>query len=468
MPRNRLPEIEVPEETPFINDKFDRQSCVRTFLSLTKLYADSGCVIALNGNWGTGKTTFVRMLIQELKKSGGHPLYFNAWENDSVSDPLIALLSEMETLAPSSDKWNKVVANGGKIFISIITSLAKNFAKEKLGIDSETSDVGIDEASKIIKSEMDSFARQKTIFEEFKKSLQEYVIEKTAESYPVVFFIDELDRCNPKFAVKVLERIKHLFDIPNVIFVLSINKEQLGYAVQGYYGSSNIDAQNYLRRFIDIEYTLPQPNVDKLCDYMYEVHDFDSVFNGAGRIKYPYFESEKDSFLSMTKSLVSSSELDIRSIDKVFVHTRLTLLGFRENDYIVPDVFFLLCYLKIALPQLYKKILSSKLPSQKLLEEFEETLPPKLFRKEKYGDSSGRATFTVATFIVMYNLDKNCLEKENLYNDGKDKSIKLKTSIIDKETFDTAINWANERRHNGIIPLANLIRRVELLQSIKL
>ena len=63
-----------------------------------------------------------------------------------------------------------------------------------------------------------------------------------AGEYPVIFFVDELDRCNPRYAVAVLERIKHLFEIPNIIFVLAINKKELSNAIQGYYGSSKIDS----------------------------------------------------------------------------------------------------------------------------------------------------------------------------------------------------------------------------------
>ncbi len=90
------------------------------------------------------------------------------------------------------------------------------------------------------------------------------------------FFIDELDRCNPHFAIKLLERVKHLFEVPNIIFVLAVNIDQLQYAVQGFYGSSNIDGKQYLKRFIDIEYSLPAPNLEEYCKFMFGAYDFNS------------------------------------------------------------------------------------------------------------------------------------------------------------------------------------------------
>lgn len=86
-------------------------------------------------------------------------------------------------------------------------------------------------------------------------------IADNAGEKPVVFFIDELDRCRPDYSVKVLERIKHLFDLPNIIFVLSVNKKQLGHAIQGFYGTSSLDADDYLRRFIDLESLVSKENL---------------------------------------------------------------------------------------------------------------------------------------------------------------------------------------------------------------
>lgn len=233
------------------------------------MYYSTGCVIALNGEWGAGKTTFVKMVQQELKNRA-HPLYFNAWNNDYVSDPLIALLSELKELCPDSNKWEKLCANGGKIALKMGKAYVKGFLKEKFGITEEIMNA-TDEIDDILKDSIKEFTEQKTAFEEFRIALRDYIADNSSQEAPVVFFIDELDRCSPKFAVLVLERIKHLFDIPNIVFVLSVNKKQLGYAVQGYYGSANIDADNYLRRFIDIEYTLPQSNINVFCQYLYDI-----------------------------------------------------------------------------------------------------------------------------------------------------------------------------------------------------
>lgn len=466
MLRNRLPEIEIPEDNPFLYDKLKREPCANTLLSILRVYSATGCVVALSGEWGSGKTTFIKMLMQKMENEGGHPLYFNAWENDYVSDPLIALLAGLKNLSPQSSKWNDVITSGGKLIASIATSAVKTLAKNKLGIDSDVIDAGINEVGMLLKEDIEEFSKQKTTFAEFRKALQSYIAENTTEYLPVVFFVDELDRCSPHFSVLVLERIKHLFDIPNVVFVLSVNKKQLEYAIQGYYGSVNIDASNYLRRFIDIEYSLPRPKGEDFCQYLYDVYHFCDVFNHKDRKQYHEFSSDEDRFKRIACTLISSSILDLRTTDKIYAHTRLALMGFSQNNYIVPDVFFMLCYLKIANNTLYSKIINEQLTAQELLNELEDFFPLELLLMDDNNSEWRQMTYAIASFVFMYTLDNNGRERERIITSNKDKISTLQTKHLDLKTFDEALSWYYDKRYQGEIPMKKLIHKIELEQVL--
>ena len=78
----------------------------------------------------------------------------------------------------------------------------------------------------------------------------------------LVIFIDELDRCKPDFAVKLLERIKHYFVNPDITFVFSINSMELQHTIKQYYGSE-FDACKYLDRFFDLRIVLPDISTEK-------------------------------------------------------------------------------------------------------------------------------------------------------------------------------------------------------------
>ncbi|WP_372364029.1 P-loop NTPase fold protein [Xanthomonas sp. NCPPB 3583] len=75
----------------------------------------------------------------------------------------------------------------------------------------------------------------------------------------VVVIIDELDRCRPLFAIQMLERVKHLFEINGFLFVISTDGKNLPEAVRSVYGGME-SGERYLRRFFDFEFRLPAPD----------------------------------------------------------------------------------------------------------------------------------------------------------------------------------------------------------------
>lgn len=79
-----------------------------------------------------------------------------------------------------------------------------------------------------------------------------------------VIFIDELDRCRPEFAVKVLEQAKTLFQQDNIVVVYSTDISQLANSLEGVYGP-NFDGVKYLERFYDKRIEL---NPVKPADYL--------------------------------------------------------------------------------------------------------------------------------------------------------------------------------------------------------
>jgi KAP-like P-loop domain-containing protein len=103
---------------------------------------------------------------------------------------------------------------------------------------------------------VDAFEARMSTIETFKIELADLikaVVAETQKKPPVFVLIDELDRCRPSYAVSLLERVKHLFSVEGVVFVIATDTEQLGYAVSGAYGNS-FNGARYLKRFFDRTY----------------------------------------------------------------------------------------------------------------------------------------------------------------------------------------------------------------------
>ena len=265
--------MEIPIDDPFLNCRLDRKKDAEIFTNIVNNYRD-GCTIALTGRWGSGKTTFLRMWEQYIRNNGQKVLYLNAWENDYIPEPLVCIIGELESVFPA-DRQEIIVKAAKEIFHilkKMPLALALDFVDRKIG--SGTKDLIKETMSKrqdaVFENELSEYKIKKDGLTGFKSVLVNAVSSLDTEN-PVVFIIDELDRCRPDYAVEILEIIKHFFSVPGIVFILSIDKDQLANSVRGYYGSDRIDAEEYLRRFIDIEYSLPD-NSEKILTF--NQHDF--------------------------------------------------------------------------------------------------------------------------------------------------------------------------------------------------
>ena len=133
--KRHLPEIEVDENDPFLNCKLGRKSIAPILADVVSTYGETGTVLALDGDWGTGKTTFVKMWKRYLELNGFPALYFNAWECDFVEDPLIALLGELKELRADDASFKKVASVTTKVITTGAIELGKGLVKKLTGAD---------------------------------------------------------------------------------------------------------------------------------------------------------------------------------------------------------------------------------------------------------------------------------------------------------------------------------------------
>ena len=107
----------------------------------------------------------------------------------------------------------------------------------------------------------DTFAEEKTV-EHVNQLVKEFLSTLIEErGNKLVIFIDELDRCNPNFSVKLLEQLKHYFADDRVTVVFSVSLSQLQSTIKKYYGES-FCATRYLDKFFDFRMALPEISYD--------------------------------------------------------------------------------------------------------------------------------------------------------------------------------------------------------------
>ena len=258
-------------------------------------------VFSLDGAWGSGKTTFVKKLellinfysfyengekiennnyvsentelsessikkletistsenykqIKEMiRNTNLNAIYFNAWEHDDETDPIISIIYEIVNKFDLLDSTKRI---GSGNFIDNLKSLVSLLTLGSINLGTLIEEIDI--ASSVrLKGEIKN-ALSETLNDIINENCQKLVI-----------FIDELDRCKPDYAINLLEKINHYVNDDRVIIVLSTNIKELIHTISAKYGNE-FSAERYLDKFIDERLFLPAIPLD------YYLRTFDS------------------------------------------------------------------------------------------------------------------------------------------------------------------------------------------------
>ena len=326
--RVRPADVEVPPDDPFQNDLLDRKPSIETLTSLLGSL-EGPCVLALDSKWGGGKTTFMKMWAAHLRNEHYAVVEFNAWETDFSGDPFVALSSRLQQQLDDtqSDDANQSVERF-KVAAKRIALRAAPIAIRLLSqglLDSGSLEQAIvEEVSSYANDRLEEFDEVEKSFVDFKDSLQQGALKLSEkhDSRPLFFMIDELDRCRPSYAVELLEIAKHLFSVDSIIFVIAVNRSELPHSIKALYGV-DFNAQGYLQRFFDLDYSLPSPNRERF------VHQA-MIDTGLTA----YFPAERVPFEvvpNLLARMLAASTLDLRRIAQSIRH--LSLICAPLNNY---------------------------------------------------------------------------------------------------------------------------------------
>lgn len=283
-------EPHIDPADPWANDDLHRQNEGELLVRLIQSLAGS-YVIAVKGKWGSGKSVFLRRLGAALERTAPRTpvIAIDAWRTDHLDDPLIAFVAATEQrISAESTNSKEVVDKGKKILKALaghigtlsssITSMVAEANAPGTGAVAGAATTAITDAGaellRAVKAQKDAEAQ----FREQLAKARDYLTKREygRPHLAMVVTIDELDRCRPDYAIKVLERIKHFFDVPGVIFVIATDGKNLPNAVASVYGEK-VDGELYLRKFFDYEFELSEPDPQSFVQVLANQFDFDRL-----------------------------------------------------------------------------------------------------------------------------------------------------------------------------------------------
>ncbi len=211
-------------------------------------------VYGLTGDWGIGKSSFINIW-ENFRLKQNEYIHINAFEKDYESNAFVVLFAEiykhLQKIKKVDKQELKNFFENGKRYLSHIAK-----ASLKLGVnvllDKTIGSENIKEFSNaLIDDYCNDILEKATRDENIHDKLVEVLNEITNKmEFPLYIIIDELDRCRPSFALEMLEKVKHIFSVKNIKFILVYNPEIFKNMIEKEYGLKD-NGDRYLNKFIE-------------------------------------------------------------------------------------------------------------------------------------------------------------------------------------------------------------------------
>lgn len=332
-------EIDLLNREHFINEIVN----LVTYMSKNK----KGSCFSIEGSWGIGKTFVLenvekRLRIEQSEETNDDRFFifhYNCWQFDYYEEPAIAIISAMlnsiiDEKSDLSGETRKNVNASIEYAKKNLKKIAGKYLENKIGVNLISI---VDEIEEIkeeqnAKKEFDKMFGFKQTLDSVKKDLANMAQRRT-----IILVVDELDRCIPEYAIKVLERLHHMFyGIENVIVIMALDRKQLEYSVEKMFGtkSGSISVEKYLKKFIDFSVALDN-----------------GVINSAFKDKYSFYyerfeiDTESEDLEEVNKILpILFEDIDIRSQEKIIDKANIVHSLIMEEKADVSLMIFELIY----------------------------------------------------------------------------------------------------------------------------
>ena len=328
-------------------DILNREEFVNQLIRLVENISDNktSTCFAINGEWGSGKSFVLDMFEEKLEEIQSEEtctdkyfiIRYNSWKYDYYEEPLIAIVSsiiaeieEKVNIFPDGKEKQEILGMFKAVGASLL-SMANTAFKAQTGLDIQ----GAYET--VIKGEKEGAAKYEKehaydTYLGFNKVIDKLsaLIQEIANDYTVVIIVDELDRCIPEYAIKVMERLHHLSEGKNnIITIIAMDKKQLDCSIRHLFGFA--ENNKYLEKFINFEIKLDKGEVsesilEKYAEY-FELFDKD---------KFQFDNSIEECLMALFKNIDIRTQEQI--VNKAMIVHKLLFEGKKDYSFMCMEL----------------------------------------------------------------------------------------------------------------------------------
>lgn len=217
--------------------------------------------IGVFGEWGSGKTTLMRLVESRLRNGGIKTVWFNAWKYDgkeAIWNALIQQIFYTMRRDPGFQTWDrrkfrKRVAHAAGELAKYAAKIATRFVPGEF--------VKEEDVDAVLKALRPPNANDRLFdfINRFEETFDQLVKDYVGESGYLVIFIDDLDRCLPENAITVMESLKLYLDRASCIFVIGAESSVIEEGInQRYDNNPRLSGKDYLEKVIQLPYVVPR------------------------------------------------------------------------------------------------------------------------------------------------------------------------------------------------------------------
>ena len=230
--------------------------------------SETPITIGLQGEWGTGKTSLMALLLEDFKTKDIACSWVNTWEysmfrnaHETTPGVLRGMLEKLKESCIDRGVWTLKDSTQAKFKTAakFLGGLANQIVSNQTGIDVKAAADGTSDSA----ASSVEIAEIKALISGL---IQDLIDDSKNPIKKVVFFVDDLDRIPPSDAVEVLEALKNIFDIPNCVFVLAIDYDVVVKGLEDKFGPKTEENEREFRSFFDkiiqVPFSMPTGTYD--------------------------------------------------------------------------------------------------------------------------------------------------------------------------------------------------------------
>ena len=242
-------------DTPIRTKKDDKLNVSIHVEALKKflLEADTPLTVAIQGEWGSGKTSFMNQIFEGLCDDGPFiGIWTHAWEYAILGEPRDILIHMVQGIIRDIEREAKRFGNSLDMSEAFSKARAIFLQVAKIGVKVAAAQAGLSASdSTVFFHSEDDGSNIEALNNALEAAVQQCLKITKLQKKGFIFFIDDLDRLDPVVAVQFLELIKNIFELEHCIFILAIDYDVVVKGLKPKFGARTEENDREFRSFFD-------------------------------------------------------------------------------------------------------------------------------------------------------------------------------------------------------------------------